>query len=443
MDFLINYLFISIPEMYVMMIWGATVLGHQFNAIKYRTLFMAAAAALVSDLLWYFNLITDFRIIIEVFSIFVLYKIFFKMKWRTSFVMTVFALISALISEIILFSIFLNFIDYDQIMNSLLTKFILTILYLIPIIIGIWYLNIKNTSITIWYRKKFMNKRITYYWLSILFLALLQLFVIIYLNYSFYMKNTFLHKKVIFNIYGLPFTSILLIITNVFLILFIMKVMNLNAKKEINRTESSYNRYLEGLLDKLKMERHDFVNELNTINGLIQANLYDQLQDYMSNIIHNSKRINRVIQIKNPTVSAFLHTKIEQIESEGIAFNINVNTSDSFSIIKGYDLVKMISNLLDNALHATSNATVKKPFIELYWGKVDNKAIIKISNNGPKINKKVIDLMFKKGYTTKKDNENSGYGLAIVKGAIDKYKGQILVESTEKITSFTIEIPLV
>ena len=62
---------------------------------------------------------------------------------------------------------------------------------------------------------------------------------------------------------------------------------------------------------------------------------------------------------------------------------------------------------------------------------------IVFENNGPKINEKEQDLIFKKFYTTKK-KEGTGLGLGIVKNVVDSHQADISLKSNNESTSFTI-----
>ena len=71
-----------------------------------------------------------------------------------------------------------------------------------------------------------------------------------------------------------------------------------------------------------------------------------------------------------------------------------------------------------------------------------NKFVIKIQNNGPKIEENIINKIFEPGFSTKKDEEkNHGFGLAIVKEIVEKYDGNISVSSSEKLTEFIMKFP--
>ena len=60
-----------------------------------------------------------------------------------------------------------------------------------------------------------------------------------------------------------------------------------------------------------------------------------------------------------------------------------------------------------------------------------------MENNGPKIPEEIRDSIFKKGFTTKKE-EGHGMGLAIVSEIVNKAKGKIELKSDEEETVFTV-----
>ena len=71
-----------------------------------------------------------------------------------------------------------------------------------------------------------------------------------------------------------------------------------------------------------------------------------------------------------------------------------------------------------------------------------NFIIIKIKNNGPKIEENIIDKIFQVGGSTKENkNKDNGFGLPIVKDIIEKNGGTVEVESNELFTELTIKIP--
>jgi|GEM_PF-4571231 len=442
MEFIITFIFSTLPEFFLIIIWGAALFGFSLRKNWVRLLIMAALIALISEMNWGFEVSADLRIATTFLLMVVFYKLFLKDKWSISLFMSLVVFISLLIMEIIVMVVFLQIFSYEQILNNIGVKSLVIASYSLPLIPLIYRIKKKNWSIQVFFKKRFSSPTATYLWIAILFLIIFQVYMLIYLNYSFYINSLALVKKIIFNINGLPIYSLAILVLNILLIVVIIKLKNHYAKIEIHKTEVSYIENLEKLLSKLKMERHDFINEIQTIHGFTQAKMYSHLEEYMSELVQHIRTVNKAIKIKNVPVSALIHTKIGQIEKDGIELKITKGTDDTFPQIKGYDLVKIVSNLLDNAQRAILEQPKNNPYIEIYWGKTASTAVLKISNNGPKITEKPIDRIFKEGYTTKQDTENNGLGLAIVRSIIQKYKGLIEVESTEDRTSFIVKLPL-
>lgn len=103
---------------------------------------------------------------------------------------------------------------------------------------------------------------------------------------------------------------------------------------------------------------------------------------------------------------------------------------------------QVFSNLIKNALEATQSGN----FIHISLdaipgeGQIPAKLVIKISNNGLPIPEDEIDTIFVPFVTYKKGG--TGIGLAVVKKIIDLHYGSITVRSDEKLTDFTIMLPL-
>ncbi len=440
----INYLFVTIPESMIVVLWGAILIGYRFHEVKTKILLGGILLATLSDVMWLFDFLPDLRVLITYSLSILLYKFLLKESWLRSIVMFLGTFLSLIISEIIVVLMVSPFVNIETIVNTPYLKALITYLYLIPIIVGIILFQKKNWSFnTIFKRKKNNANRSNIYWMFIIVSAIGQILLIVYLNYAFYIEKTSgAERRILFEISGIPLISLLLLIFDVVLIYHIIKYKNYQHNLELNQFEDSYQENMQGLIHTLKSERHDYINDIQVLYGMSQEKMYDHLQEYLQHLVVNITKVNRVISLKNIPVSAFLHSKFNELESNNIELKIQVNTQDTFSSIKGYDIVKIISNIVDNAIRAITEAKIEKPYIELQWDKQDNKAIITIINNGPKIDKNKLDLLFQEGFSTKKKNTNSGYGLAIVKKSVDKYHGKIKVSSSKEKTSFTIIIPL-
>jgi len=443
MEFFITLLLGTLPEQFINIMWGATLFGYRFNIVKSQALKMAIFISIVSEILWHFEGISDTRIFITFLITFISFKLFFNQTLGNSLIMLLSGYLSALISEIAVVLILTKFIDLQDILNSQFLKILVTYLYSTPLLIGIWWFHKKNISIQKIILFKLRDKKVIFYLATVIIFSVLQIFLLIFLGYAFYIQNTqLINQKIIFDIYGLPLIGFILFILNIVVIIFVVKIKNYNQQQEINKYQDSYYENINQLIITLRGERHDYINQLQTIYGMLQVNMIDQLKEYVNSLVGQVETINHSIKIKNIPVSAMLYAKSSEIQSKGVKFNIYAETEDSFLSIKEYDLVKVISNLLDNALRAVTEAEIINPTIDLIWQRKESVGVISVSNNGPKIEKKILNFIFKEGFTTKKSN-NNGYGLAIIKMIVEeKYNGSIKVISTDQITKFTIELPL-
>jgi PAS domain S-box-containing protein len=117
--------------------------------------------------------------------------------------------------------------------------------------------------------------------------------------------------------------------------------------------------------------------------------------------------------------------------------NINFKVPEVY--IDGFEnkLFQLWSNIIKNAVEAVED---KGTLEVLYEDKVEFHSIT-IRNNGPVIEKEVLDNMFKKFYTTKQQQRGTGLGLSIVRRIVNDHNGQIYVTSDNEWTAFEILLP--
>jgi PAS domain S-box-containing protein len=109
--------------------------------------------------------------------------------------------------------------------------------------------------------------------------------------------------------------------------------------------------------------------------------------------------------------------------------------------IFGFDvkLFQLWSNILKNALDAMDGQVEKKIIVNT--NSQNDDVIVEISNNGPKIPDDIINNIFKKFFSTKREKSGSGLGLSIVKNVLDEHGASITVTSDENLTTFKIVFP--
>ena len=206
-----------------------------------------------------------------------------------------------------------------------------------------------------------------------------------------------------------------------------------------NRSYRESMENLEKLNSKLREQRHDYLNQMQIVYGLLELEEYEEARDYMRPIFKDVMKVSWAMKTSQPAVNALLQAKLEAAERLGIDFYLEVATQLAELPMEPWELCKVIANLIDNAMTAVEHLDGEKS-IRLEMRENKEEYQIAVHNNGPAIPEKNRKLIFNQGFTTK-EGEGHGMGLSIVTGVLKEVKGSIQVESTDEETSFFVKIP--
>ena len=102
----------------------------------------------------------------------------------------------------------------------------------------------------------------------------------------------------------------------------------------------------------------------------------------------------------------------------------------------------VVQNLLKNAIDSFSGMEIERKRINLYAEFLEDRLLLKISDNGCGIEREKLDKIFDPFFSTK--DSGTGLGLYIVSTEVENNNGKISVESERgKGTSFDIVLPIV
>lgn len=234
------------------------------------------------------------------------------------------------------------------------------------------------------------------------------------------------------NIFATFTISIILI-----LILYAGMYKNYMSLRESQKQLQSYEQYLpiiEDLIDQVRMRQHDYNNELQAISMLpISYTDYDSLTAALSkkldmscndHVIKNSY----LLKINMKLIAGFLFSKMNLANERNIDIQIDVKNSTLTSKAEEFELLDVMSILVDNAFDATEDGG----WIKVIINSDGSATTIETLNAGPKLTADMRKNYFAKGYTTKplKDGVYSrGIGLFKLKQLVTKYHGNILLDN--------------
>lgn len=208
-------------------------------------------------------------------------------------------------------------------------------------------------------------------------------------------------------------------------------------KKENSMIETIGN--LEGLNSKLREQRHDYLNHLQVIYGLMELDEFEEAKKYIEPVYKDIMKVSKALRTAHPAINALLQAKLQTAEKEEINMFLEVKTDLKKINIEPWELCKVVSNIIDNGMKALGEKSGERNLYIDIRDELD-EYLISIYNNGPLIPDEQLADIFKEGFTTKKE-EGHGMGLFIVRGILEKAGGNVQVRSKEGKTCFDVYIP--
>jgi len=148
------------------------------------------------------------------------------------------------------------------------------------------------------------------------------------------------------------------------------------------------------------------------------------------------------IDFKNTVLNKIESLK-DRIEKKGLELCIDIKDADYYISGDETQLGEAIRNLIENSLNYTMKGS-----INIDMNKTKENIVFSIRDTGIGIKESDVHKIFKAGGvgddSMKVNVNSSGYGLAFVKGVIEKHKGKVWFwsEGKNKGTTFFVELPI-
>ena len=249
-----------------------------------------------------------------------------------------------------------------------------------------------------------------------------------------------------------------IIFTFIIIVVYIYTVLILLRQRQISQIKTDF----------INNMTHEFKTPIATINlaldsiknpktikdqGLIKKYLKmikdenERMYDQVENVLRISQLERRELNIKKTALDlnellkiAVSHVQL-LLENRNGSIDLNLNAVKSEIHGNETHLVNVMVNIIDNAIKYCDKA----PEIQVSTENVADKIVLKITDNGIGMSKKVQNKIFEKFYREQTGDlhniKGHGLGLAYVKKIIDYHNGKIVLESVlNKGTVFSIEL---
>ena len=209
-------------------------------------------------------------------------------------------------------------------------------------------------------------------------------------------------------------------------------------KEHIEQQLASQKRFYEEKLSsegEMRALYHDLEGQLDALSTLLATGQTQEAREYLSRLTEQSQKLHTDMFCDDLYVNAVLSAFSARFREEGIAFTCRAG-------IKGYALPSVevcliLNNALDNALEASLRMPKNDRSVKVQAAVRQEQLLIRISNrfNGTLSEEDGLPV-------TTKEEAGHGYGLANIRAAAQKLKGEMVYRAEKDSFVLDVRIPL-
>lgn len=196
-------------------------------------------------------------------------------------------------------------------------------------------------------------------------------------------------------------------------------------EKAVEQQLKHYDKVSE-LNEELREFRHDYKNHMICLQSLMEAQAYQQADEYIKNITKQDIIESKNYFSGNRTADAILSDKNETAQKNGARINFSGCISDEISPT---ELCTILSNALDNAIEACERIGDSGSLcVNVDCAVIQNVQIVKIRNPNN------VDSTV----SAKADKDHHGIGLYNIRRTVERLNGQMTIP--QKVPEFILEL---
>ena len=400
-----------------------SLINNSKNTFKLNTVFISyTLCSIIYTLMRYDTTnspIIDLLLLITYYFIAIIYLIVINkcsMK-KLIYTLLIYLSISSLLHSVFRFVFSLFYENYlDQIIKSIITLFVNVLIILI-------ILRIKHST----------NKIILFQ------TTIIPNYVYVLILLAMFFSGGLIESQItITNEQVQSDVNKLFTIITIFLLIFIIASLVFNCiskayfenissilEKQVN-AQVDYYKKVDKLNKDLRDFRHDYKNHMICVQGLLDAQEYDEAREYVHGITLRKTILSKEFASGNSIADSLLSDKAERAERIGAELQFK---GVIFEDIPSVDLCTILSNALDNAIEACEKISSDEPkIIVVKCSYIKHIQFILISNPVAE-DVKIINNTVE---TSKADKNIHGIGLYNIRRTVAKYEGEFEISCKDK-----------
>lgn len=197
-----------------------------------------------------------------------------------------------------------------------------------------------------------------------------------------------------------------------------------------------------GFAEALRSQAHESANRLHTVVTLIELGQPEQAVEFATVELASAQELadRLTTSVEEPALAALLLGKAAQAAEKGVELSVSDDTAVADPGVAPRDLVTLVGNLVDNAIDAALAAPPPRR-VTVTARTTGDGLLIRVADSGPGVDDTQVESMFTRGWTTKPTAgpHGQGLGLALVRQVIDRYGGDVTVD-TDGGAVFTVRL---
>ena len=225
-------------------------------------------------------------------------------------------------------------------------------------------------------------------------------------------------------------------------------IISFRSKDEIATLNAQLTQ-IKQYVESLRTLRHEHLNWMSTINGLLQMKEYDNVLAMVQGESQAQQQLIDSLRgaFADRQVAGLLFGKVQRARELGLTMTI-VPGSQLHQLPEGLDSTEfaaIVGNLLDNAFEASLRTQQGNKVVELYLSDEGDDVIIEVADQGCGVPEALREKIFEQGVSTRTDEPGEhGIGLYLIASYVRRCNGVITLEDNSPCgTLFSLFLPKV